>query len=319
MPVDPFLQPLLATLEPFPDVIDFPTWRVESDLAADAMVAELTEPGPPVASRREVTIEVDGGTIDLVIHTPDLPGPLPVHLYMHGGGWIQGTAKQKFIDIVSQERAVGASCVVVAVDYRKAPEHKFPAGLEDCYSALQWVVEHADELGVRTDVVTVGGGSAGANLAAALTLKARDENGPTIAFQLLEVPALDLAGNPPSREVNGVGYGLETADMAKIFALYLPSLDDARNPYASPLLAKDLSDLPPAHIMSAEFDPLLDDGPMYAERLNAAGVAATFSVGLGHIHVSPSFTKVMPSAAAWRDEAVEVLKKAHEDKVQSAT
>ena len=157
MPLDPFLEPLLATLPSMPEDIDFPTWRQESDVMADVLVDQLAEPGPPVKHRREVTIPVEGGALDLVIHPPEGDGPLPAHIYIHGGGWVGGTAKQRFIDIVGQERAVGANCVVIAVDYRKAPEYKYPAGLNDCYAALLWVVENADELDIRPVVITVGG------------------------------------------------------------------------------------------------------------------------------------------------------------------
>lgn len=311
MPIDPFLEPLLATLPSMPEEIDFPSWRQESDAMADTLVDELAEPGPPIKERREVTITVDGGSIDLVIHTPACDGPLPAHLYIHGGGWVGGTAKQKFIDIVGQERAVGAGCVVIAVDYRKAPEHRFPSGLNDCYAALTWVAEHADEMGIRPDLITVGGGSAGANLAAALTLKTRDERGPQLAFQLLEVPAIDATCSSPSHHRNGIGYGLEEREIERLIDYYLPTRDLVGDPYVSPLLAPDLTGLPPAHIMSAEYDPLSDEGRRYAQALNDAGVAATFSLGHGHIHISPSFTKVMASARAWRDEAVEVLRRAH--------
>jgi len=311
MPLDPFVETLLPSLAPLPEKIDFPAWRAEDEAKAPVLAEQLAQPGPTIKERRQVTIPVDGGTIDLVIHRPIADAPLPAHLYVHGGGWIGGSAKNVFTDILAQERAVGAGCVVVAVDYRKAPEHKFPAGLNDCHAALVWLAEHAHELGIQPDLITVGGGSAGANLAAALTLKARDEGGPRIAFQLLEVPCLDLTLSLPSHRANGTGYGLTTADSTRLADYYLPSRDVIGTPYVSPLLARDLSGLPPAHIMSAEYDPLRDDGERYAQRLNDAGVPATFTLGRGHLHVTPAFTKVMASARAWRDEAVAVLRQAH--------
>lgn len=311
MPVDPFLQPLLLQLPPLPTITDFPAWRREGEAAANAMVDQLTAPGPAIRERRQISIPVQAGEIEVVLHYPDLEGPLPLHVYLHGGGWIGGSAQDSYIDILGAERAAGATCVVAAVDYRKAPEHRFPTGLDDCYAALNWLVDHADDLGLRADAVTVGGGSAGANLAAALTLKVRDEGGPKIAFQLLEVPALDFTRSSPSHGTYGSGYGLTTVDLDQIFELYLSAPDDATKPYASPLLAADLSGLPPAHIMSAEFDPLRDDGPRYAARLNEAGVPATFTLGLSHIHVSPAFTKAMPAAVQWRDEALAQLSAAH--------
>ncbi|PKV95515.1 MULTISPECIES: alpha/beta hydrolase [Amycolatopsis] len=311
MPLDPFAESLLLSLEPLPEQIDFPAFRAKEAAQAAALAQQLAQPGPPIKERREVTIPVDGGTVDLVIHRPIADTRLPAHLYLHGGGWIGGSAKNPFIDILGQERAAGAGCVVIAVDYRKAPEHKYPTELNDCYAALLWTAEHAEEIGIRPDLITVGGGSAGANLAAALTLKVRDEGGPRIAFQLLEVPCVDLTGSLPSHRSNGTGYGLTTADITRLLDYYLPSPEEINAPYVSPLLAPDLSGLPPAHIMSAEYDPLRDDGEAYAQRLNDAGVPATFTLGRGHIHISPPFTKTMASARAWRDEAVAVLRQAH--------
>jgi acetyl esterase len=312
MPLDPFLAPLLANLPPLPDHIDdFDAFRAQETAGADALVDQLMEPGPDVASEQTISIPVEGGVIDLVVFQPFSGGPHPVHLYIHGGGWISGTAHSRATANTCRERAIGADCTVIAIEYRKAPEHRFPTALNDCFAALTWVANHGDQLGIRPELITVGGGSAGANLAAALTLKSRDEGGPAIAFQLLEVPALDLTLASPSLQENGTGYDLTLDAIRELAALYLPSSDDATNPYASPLLAPDLSGLPPAYIMSSEFDPLRDDGARYAEALTAAGVPAQFSLQLGHIHASSAFTKVMQSARDWRDEALTVLLRAN--------
>lgn len=312
MPIDPFLENLLATLPPLPDEIDdFPAFRANENAGAKALAAEVMEPAPEIKSRQVIVIPVDGGTIDLHVFTPFGAGPHPVHIYVHGGGWTCGAADHKANDILCAERAAGAGCVVVAVNYRKAPEHPFPAGLNDCYSALLWVAEHAGELGVRRDLITIGGGSAGANLAAAVTLKVRDEAGPHLAFQLLEVPALDLTLGQPSYQRFATGYGFTRAAAEMCVRYYLTSPGEVTNPYVSPLLAPDLSGLPPAHIMVAEYDPLRDDGERYAERLTEAGVPATFSLQHGHIHISPGFTKAMTAAQRWRDEAVAKLRHAN--------
>jgi acetyl esterase len=311
MPVDPFLEPLLPTLQPLPEVIDYPAFRAQGEAAAEVMAEQLAEPGPEVKERRAVSLPVEGGTIDLLIYSPFEPGPHAAHIYLHGGGWSAGSIHQSFIDWLCRERCVGATCVVVAVNYRKAPEHKFPTGLNDCYAALLWLAEHAEELGVRPDLITVGGGSAGANLAAALTLKTRDEGGPRLAFQVLEVPAVDLTGGHLTQE-NASGYGLSANDLKIIFRDYLNSPDDARNPYASPLLAPDLSGLPPALILTAEYDVLRDQGEAYAKRLEEAGVPVTYSMYEGHIHGSSAFTKVMGSARAWRFEVITALRRVHE-------
>jgi acetyl esterase len=245
------------------------------------------------------------------VYHPVGEGRRPGHLYLHGGGWFAADIDDLLVDTACRERCVGADCVVVAVNYRKAPEHTFPTGLEDCYAALCWVAEHADELGVRSDLLTLSGQSAGANLAAALTLKARDQGGPRIAFQLLEVPALMVRSSAPSFDRNATGYGLTSVDVGRCVALYLDSPDQAEHPYASPLLAPDLSGLPPVYIMSAEYDPLCDDGQAYADRLTDAGVPATYSLQRGHIHTSNAFTRVMSASRAWRAELLEALREAH--------
>lgn len=204
-----------------------------------------------------------------------------------------------------------ADCVVVTAEYRKAPEHQFPVGLNDSYAALLWMDEHADDLGIRRDLITIGGGSAGANLAAGIALKARDENGPRLALQILDVPALDLTMTAPSFERNATGYGITTAYAKAMVNLYLASPQDARNPYASPLLAQGLSDLPPAYILPAEYDPLCDDGAAYAARLEEAGVPVTLSLQRGQFHGSSLLTKILPAARSWRDESIAALRAAH--------
>lgn len=313
MPLDPFLTTLVPTLAGLPEPIeDFDAWRVQDSQANDTLTAELTEPGPKVQEIHDVLIPVPGGTINLRIYYPDGDGDHPAHLYIHGGGWFGASVYDLLVDTACRERAVYANCVVVAVNYRKAPEHKFPTGLNDCYAALCWVAENAAALSVRPDLVTVSGQSAGANLAAALTLKARDEGGPAIAFQLLEVPALDLTLSAASMIRNGTGYGLTTTGIGQCVRYYLNTPEEALLPYASPLLAPDLSGLPPAHIMSAEYDPLCDDGSAYATCLANAGVPATFSLQHGHIHTSNAFTKVMAASRAWREELTTTLRRAHD-------
>lgn len=310
------LDPILTAFVPaplLPDDIDFPALRAEGDAAADALAPQLAESGPEVEDKRIVQIPVDGGTIALAIYRPASDEQLPAHLYFHGGGWVAGTGLGALTDIVARERAVGARCVAIAVDYRKAPEHQHPVPLNDCQAALLWVVEHADEIGVDPSRITVGGGSAGANLAAALCLKNRDEGGPAIAFQLLEVPALDLSLGLPSHSDPDLGtnYALHRADVERLVAYYLGEDGDRLDPYASPLRAESHAGLPPAHLMASEFDLLRDDAAAYAEKLNEAGVPATFSVQPGHIHPSSAFTKLLPSARVWRDEAIATLRAAH--------
>jgi acetyl esterase len=311
MPVDPLLEPILANYPLVPEHIeDYAALRAQDRAGADALIAVVGEPGPEVRERRRVSIEVEDGAIDLLIYQPFSAAPNPLHLFLHGGGWVTGSIDHAHVDAACRERCVGADCVVVSVDYRKAPEHRFPTALQDCHTALRWVVEHADELGVRADLLTVGGQSAGGNLAAALALKVRDEGGPALAFQLLEVPALDLTFSGASYQQFGTGYALALSDVQFLRRDYLESIEQATHPYVSPLLAPDLSGLAPAHIMTAEYDVLRDDGAAYARRLADAGVPVSHTMHEGHVHISSAATKLMASARAWRGDALDALRRA---------
>ncbi len=312
MPLDPYLRSVLTDLPGLPDPLDFASFRPLDLERSNAQFTEIGERGPDVLERRTVAIPVAGGEIEAILYVPAGPGPHPAHLFVHGGGWGLGSVHHVVVDTTCRERCVGAEAVVVSVGYRKAPEHPFPVPLDDCFAALRWLHDHAAALGVRPDSVTVGGQSAGGNLAAALALKTRDEGGPPLAFQLLEIPALDLTLERPSVARYATGYGLTARDMVQFRDAYLGTGGDVRDPYASPLLAPDLKGLPPAHVMTAEYDVLRDDGEAYARRLAAAGVPVTYAMHPGHVHGSGSYTAVMSSARAWRDEVVAVLRAAHE-------
>jgi len=319
MPVDPFLEPLLSQFQPMPDDVaeHMPEFRAQATAMVEGLVDALAEPGPEVRERRAHLVDVAGGAIEVLVYQPFEPGPHPVHLYFHGGGWVAGSAGEPGVDILARERCIGASCVVVSVDYRLAPEHKFPVALNDCHAVLDWVVANADELEVRTDAITIGGGSAGANLAAALALKVRDEGGPSIAFQLLEVPSLDLTLSLPSHTEYD-GYALHKKDVEALRIMYLPDPELVTNPYVSPLHSSDLSGLPAAHIMTAEYDMLRDDGAEYARKLREAGVPVTVAMHAGHVHSSAGITKTMEIARIWRDEAIATLRLANSDAIETA-
>lgn len=312
MPLDPLLEPMLASLPELPsfpaDLADWPAFRKTNRESMEAVIAHVMEPGPEVGDVQRVNVAVGGGEIVLVVYTPSTVGPHPVHLYLHGGGWVEGSVHDTAVDTFCRERAALAGCLVVSVGYRKAPEHPFPTALDDCFAALQWVAGHAEQLNAAADRITVGGGSAGANLAAALTLKSRDERGPAISFALLEVPALDFTMSHASHELYATGYGLTRRTVEFCRAAYLGSDGDVVNPYASPLHAADLSGLPPTHIMAAEYDVLRDEAAAYAARLKQAGVPVTYSMQPGQVHVSSGLTKVLPAARAWRDEVLDVLR-----------
>lgn len=311
MPVDPALLPFLP-IPPIPDDVDFAVLRSQEEATLPALMDLAVEPGPDVARRDVVVVPVVGGSIELAIYRPVLDEILPAHLYIHGGGWIGGSALSPIVEVTARERAIGARCVVVAVNYRKAPEHPFPIPLLDCQAALEWIVAHAQDYGIDDRSISVGGHSAGANLAAALTLKARDDGGPSICFQLLEVPALDFTLSLPShRNVDlGTLYALHRSSVEVIRRAYLASPIEATDPYASPLLAANHAGLPPAHIMSAEFDLLRDDGIAYAQKLQKAGVPVTYSLQVGHVHHSSAFTKMMHIARLWREESLDALRQA---------
>lgn len=309
MPVDPVLEPLLASYsEARPIIEDWPAFRRASTEAANAGIGQIMSEPSGVKAVSDILIDVEGGSIRLRVYTPFDEGPLPAYLYIHGGGWSNGSIDELSNSWLAQDRAARAGQVVVAVDYRKAPEHKYPTPLNDCYAALAWMVANAEGLGIRADAITVGGGSAGGNLSAALALKARDEGGPAIALQLLEIPALDLTLQSPSVEQFATGYLLTAADLEFCRVNYVSDPEQYADQYVSPLLAADLSGLPPAFIMSAEYDVVRDDGARYAARLNDAGVRATFWLGAGHVHGSSMATRVMAGAVEWQEVAVDALR-----------
>jgi acetyl esterase len=241
----------------------------------------LMEP-EPVAHVENRTIPGPAGAIPVRIYTPAGSGPFPVLVFFHGGGWVICTLDTH--DGHCRSLCNGAECVVVSVDYRLAPEHKFPAAPEDCYAAAQWVAEHAAEINGDPTRIAIGGDSAGGNLTAVVAQMARDRDGPTFVLQLLIYPATDFTFQGASMKENADGYFLTTDDMHWFTNHYLRSEADKKNPLASPMLASDLSRLPPALVITAEYDPLRDEGEAYGRRLREAGVPVTISRYAGMIH-----------------------------------
>jgi acetyl esterase len=235
--------------------------------------------GSPVAVAKieEMKIPGPGGEIPIRVYWPTQDGSLPVLVYYHGGGWVIGDLDTN--DAVCRMFSKKASVAVVSVDYRLAPEHRFPAAVEDAYAALEWVFRNGEMLGVDPSRIALGGGSAGGNLTAAVALMARDRAGPRLAYQVMFYPATNLFDlSTASHRDFADGYGL-TAEHIEFFRdAYLPEAVDRKHPYASPLLAESLEGLPPAIVVTAGFDVLRDEGIAYAERLEAAGVPAT------HVH-----------------------------------
>jgi acetyl esterase len=197
-------------------------------------------------------------------------------VFFHGSGFVLCSLNTH--DGMCRNLCAGADCVVVSVDYRLAPEHKFPAALDDCVFATRWAAEHASEMQADADRIVIGGDSAGGNLAAAAALRLRDEGGPPLRGQLLIYPVTDYhTPGARSYEENAEGYGLTRQTMEWFWAHYLNDANEAANPHAAPLKARHLRRLPPAFVMTAQYDPLRDEGEAYAERLRAAGVPTELS------------------------------------------
>ncbi len=257
--------------------------------------------GRPPAVDPVAEIEVAGaeGPLPARLYTPVAGGaePLPGLVFFHGGGLVAGDLDTH--DALCRGLAAGAGCRVVAVGYRLAPEHPFPAAVEDAAAALADVLARAAALGLRADAIAVGGDSAGATLAA---VAARTVSGPRPALLLMlcpvldAVPAADPAAGTPSRRAFAEGYLLDAGLMRRDLADYAPGTPDLANPRLSPLRAPDLSGLPPTHIHAAEFDPLRDEGALYAGRLAAAGVAVAHRCHPGMIHHFYGLTGFIPAA-----------------------
>jgi acetyl esterase len=238
----------------------------------------------PVESVRDLAIPGPAGPIPVRVYTPGAAsaGPRPGLVYFHGGGFVICDLDSH--DAVCRSLANAAGCVIVSVDYRLAPDHRFPAAPEDCYAATRHVAERAAEFGVDADRLAVGGDSAGGNLAAVVALMARDRGGPDLRFQLLVYPMAGRDFEAESFRANGEGYLLTGGMLRWFWDLYLRDESDAANPWAVPLGAPDLSGLPAALVITAEYDPLRDDGEAYAARLQEAGVAVSLTRYDGMIH-----------------------------------
>ncbi len=266
-----------------------------------------------VAQVQDFAVPLVDDAIRLRVYTPFGDGPHPAFLHIHGGGFVHGSIDWVYNSAKCAHICLHAGCVVATVEYRLAPEFPFPTPAEDCYSALRWLTEHADDIEIDPKRIAVGGESAGGNLAAVLALMTRDRGGPSLSLQLLEVPVTDLSDRSiehPSLKLFGDGYGLDLANIQAFTADYLPNPDDRDTPYASPLRAGDLAGLAPAHILTAEFDPLRDSGETYARRLQEAGVKTTLHRFDGQTHGTSGLWQSWPPARAWMDEAVTAIRTA---------
>jgi len=240
-------------------------------------------PHRPVASVADSSIPGPAGAIPLRAYTPEGDGPFPLLLYFHGGGFVTGDLD--IVDSLCRSLCHGARSVVVSVGYRLAPEHRFPAGSDDCFAAACWFAEHAMELKADPTRIAVAGDSSGANLAAVTALRCRDAGGPHLCGQVLFYPNTDYHTPPtPSYLAYANGNGFSRDDMIWFWSHYLQNEADAASPYASPLRAADLSGVAPALVITAEYDPLRDEGERYAERLQSADTPTVLSRYAGMIH-----------------------------------
>lgn len=307
------LDPQAAhVLEIFDSLGMKPFQDMEVDECREIMNNRPRPDGPDVGRVEDRILQnVDGkepGEVPVRIYTPATAGPWGILVWYHGGGWVIGNVETA--DATARELCVGANCVVVSVDYRLAPEYKFPTPFEDCLTATMWAMANAEALGGRPDAIAVGGDSAGGNLAAAVTL-AQDDFPNPLAFQLLVYPAVDYAYDTRSYDVNGRGLFLETASMRWFWDHYVNTTDlSGYNIFASPLRARLSNDLPPALVITAEFDPLRDEGEVYAAALEEAGVATNLIRYDGMIHGFFGLPHVLDKARLAIDAACASLSEA---------
>lgn len=298
-------------------------------LAALAEAAEGQDPDPPVDERRsgldamlppapEITVgevrntrvPVAGGEIGVRIYRPAGEGPHPLVVFFHGGGWVIGNLDTH--DAQCRDLCNGSRAVVVAVDYRLAPEHRFPTAAEDCYAATCWAAEQAESLGADADRIAVVGDSAGGNLATVVAHMVQDRGGPALRQQVLLYPVLDADFDTASYHENAEGYLLTRDGMIWFWDQYCPDAEQRLHPYAAPLRAERLAGLPPALILTAEFDPLRDEGEAYGARLEAEGVATETLRYDGFPHFFIALSRLAPAGRAGMDKVCKALRRAFE-------
>ncbi len=307
MPLDPQAEMLLKQIAASPA----PALNTFSPADARRVTAMMFKLPPgseePVHKVENRNIPGPAGQIPVRIYTPAGAGPFPLLMFIHGGGFV-------ICDLDSHDAACRsltnqAGCVTVSIDYRLAPEHKFPAAVEDSYAAALWVSEHAKEINGDPSRMAVGGDSAGGNLSAVVSMLARDAGKPNICFQLLIYPATDSHRNTESHR-NFTSYFLTKEMIDYFMGHYLHGKEDDNDPRISILLAKNFKGLPPAHVITAEFDPLRDEGEAYAERMRAAGVSVTAKRYPGMIHGFFTMANLLDQGKTAIAESAQALRKA---------
>jgi acetyl esterase len=309
VPVDPAFAPILESIASMPPPPPGSDPVAAARAGTDAM---FVHPSPPEVNVVDRTIPGPGGDIPVRVYTPvDAATPTGVLVYFHGGGFVAGSIASH--DGTVRELAAQAGCIAVSVDYRLAPEHPYPAAFDDCVAALAWVAEHAPELGGDPDRLAIGGDSAGGNLCAAVALRNRDVAGPALKLQLLVYPVIDPACATESMAANATGFMLTADSMRWMWQTYAGDGGlDENDPYLAPVAAKDLRGLPPAVVVTAEFDPLRDEGEAWARRLEEAGVPTTLVRYDGQIHGFFSMYALAPQAKVATGVAADALRRALE-------
>jgi acetyl esterase len=273
MPLDPKIKALLDQMAGLPGIEELSVAaarkQVESRIPANL-------PTLAVASVLNRSIPGAGADLRVRIYTPNGNGPFPLMVFFHGSGFVLCSLDTH--DGTCRNLCSASGCIVVSADYRLAPEHKFPAGSEDCYAATKWAAEHARELNADPGRVVIAGDSAGGNMFAVTAMMIRDKGGPALRGQLMIYPVTDyFNSNHPSYSENAEGYGLTAAGMRWFWTHYLNRESESDSPFVSPLRASNLRGLPPALIITAEYDVLRDEGERYGERLAEAGVLTKVS------------------------------------------
>jgi acetyl esterase len=259
----------------------------------------------PIGPVREHAVAVDGATITVRTYTPPTPGPHPIVVFFHGGGWV--ICDLDTHDTLCRMLCAGADAVVASVGYRLAPEHRFPTAPHDAFAGLQWVVTHARELGGDPARVALCGDSAGGNLSAVVSQMARDRGGPALAFTALIYPATDMTADDDAMRTNATGYFLETADMEWFMGHYLDETQRA-DPLASPARATSHAGLPPCFITTCEYDPLRDQGERYGALLAAAGVPVEVKRYDGMVHAVAVLGGVIDGGRRMVDDVADRLR-----------
>ena len=302
MPLNAIAQGMLAQLNAHP--ID---WATMTPQGFRAISARMEQPADPADRVVHVDADADGVPVR-IYRRAEADGAEPALVFYHGGGYIACGLSSHERLCVRLARLAG--CAVVSVDYRLAPEHPFPAAVDDALAALRWVAAHGREHGLDTSRIAVGGDSAGGSLATVTALRVRDEGGPALRHQLLIYPGTDLTGETESERLYSDGYFLDSAFSKMCLDAYLPAPLDRGQPWASPLLSPDLGGLPPATVQTAECDPLRDEGKAFADRLAASGVPTRYTDYPGVFHGFASLFGILPEADAAVADAAAALRTA---------